>query len=134
MHRICLAAAFLLASAGAAHAQERPAAPSAVGAATDSARAWTAPEGTYILSSDAMAITVHIARTDTGLTATLQKNDDVHDPVSALSVAASGADLLIRFQPGPNVFTLTLRRNGAVVTGLLEGEGRTMAFTGEKRG
>ncbi len=102
-------------------------------AGADTASAWTAPEGTYLLSSGGRGITVRVSRSEAGLAATLQKTDD-QNVVTALSVSVNGPELVIKFQPGESLLTMTLRRSGAKISAVLEGEGERFDLEGSKNG
>ncbi len=101
--------------------------------AADTASAWSAPEGTYVVGAEGRSVTIRVTRTDAGLAATLQKGNDP-DVVTAQSVAVNGPELVIRFQPEEEMLTMTLRRSGAKVTAVLEGEGERHELEGTKNG
>ncbi len=105
----------------------------ASGPTPDSASAWSAPAGTYVLGSQGRSVTVRVTSTDAGLAATLQKAGD-DDVINALSVTVNGPELVVKFQPGDRVLTMTLRRSGATITGVLEGEGERFELAGSKNG
>ncbi len=99
----------------------------------DTASAWTAPEGSYLVGTEGKNVTIRVTRSDAGLAATLQKGDDP-DVVTARSVTVNGPELVIKFQPEEEMLTMTLRRSGAKVTAVLEGEGERHELQGTKNG
>ncbi len=123
----------LLALVGLPAAATAQSAASGRAAPPDTASAWSAPEGSYVLSSQGKSVTVRVTRTDAGLGATLQKSGDA-DVVTALSVSVNGPELIVKFQPGESVLTMTLRRSGSAVTGVLDGEGERIELTGTRNG
>ncbi len=102
-------------------------------AVEDTAGAWSAPEGSYVVGSEGKSVTRRVTRSDAGLAATLQKNGD-DDVRTALSVTVNGPELVIKFQPGEEMLTMTLRHSGAKVTAVLEGEGERHELQGTKTG